>query len=282
MKQANLNSAKRWLLLSVTSSLVVSAATGQIPVPYATPSTHQIPIYPSRTPGVLVTRMWDWTTDAWDGNDKPYQQARAVIDQAEDAHHNLNVLLSQYKAQAQSRPDDPLALFRWAYTGYQLMLAGKSRTAQFHALDGIQELFYHTPSAHTYNYARIQFLIGEFYTSNHQAVPVAKRLLKVTKNDYPVQYCLGAIYLNDYVHPNYGEVLAICDYLKQLYPRKSSLYTLSGEVYVLRWHQEKNVAFAQGVVDNYKKYLELAPPDDEFRKRAQCIIKEFEPRTKSG
>lgn len=282
MKEAKLNSIKHWAFLSIASGLAVSAAIGQIPVPYATPSTHQIPIYPSRTPGVLVTRMWDWTTDAWDGNDKPYQQARTMIDQSVDAHHNLVALLGQYKAQAQGRPDDALALFRWAYTGYRIMLLGKSRTAQFHALDGIQEMFYHTPSAHTYNYARIQFLIGEFYTPNHQAVPVANRLLKVSKNDYQVQYCLASIYLNDYLYPKFGEVLAICDYLKHLYPTKSSLYTLSGEVYVLRWHQERSPVFAQLVVDNYKKYLTLAPPDDEFRKRAQSIIKEFEPRTKSG
>ena len=270
------------LCLLLASAGFASTAIAQKPVPYATPSTNQIPIYPSRTPGILVTRMWDWTTDAWDGNDKPYQQARTVIDQSVAAHHNLAALLGQYKAQAQRRPDDSLALFRWAYTGYQTMLVEKSRIAQFHALDGIQEMFYHTPSAHTYNYARIQFLIGEFYTPNHQAVPVAKRLLKVSKNDYQVQYCLASIYLNDYVHPNFGEVLAICDYLKRLYPKKSSLYTLSGEAYVLRWHQERNPVFAQSVVDNYKKYLKLAPPDDEFRKRAQSIIKEFEPRTKSS
>ena len=282
MKQANLNLVKRWLLLSVMSSLAVSVAVGQTSVPYATPPTHRIPIYPSRTPGILVERMWDWTTDAWDGNDKPYQKARLTIDQATSDHQSLNALLIRYKEQAQRNPEDSFALFRWAYAGYQIMLAEKSRTAQFHALDGIQEAFYHTPSAHTYNYARMQFLIGEFYTSNHQAVPVARRLLKVSKNDYQVQYCLASIYLNDYVHPKFGEALAICDYLKQLYPAKSSLYTLSGEVYVLRWHQERNPVFAQSVVDNYKKYLQLAPPDDEFRKRAQNIIKEFEPRTKSS
>ena len=271
------------LCLLLASAGFVSTAIAQKPVPYATPSTNQIPIYPSRTPGILVTRMWDWTTDAWDGNDKPYQQARTVIDQSVAAHHNLAALLGQYKAQAQRRPDDSLALFRWSYIAYQVMLSRKnSRVEQFKALDGVQEAFYHTPSAHTYNYARMQFLTGEFYTTHHQAVPVAKRLLKVNNDDYLVNYSLAAIYMEDYVSPNFQQVFAICARLKQLYPQKASVYALMGEAYVLRWHQEKNVAFAQGVVENYRKYLEIAPPDDDFRKRVKSIIKEFEPRTKSS
>ena len=272
----------RVLCLLLIPAGIVSIAAAQKPVSYAKPPTHKVPIYPSRLPGIMVTRMWDWTTDTWNGDDKPYQQARNSIDQAVAADQNLAVRLNRYKVQAQSKPNDPLALFRWAYVAYQVMLTQKSRIAKVKALDGVQEAFYHTPSAHTYNYARMQFLIVNFYVPYRQAVPVAERLLKTNADDYLVNYTLASIYLESYASPDFYRAFTICNRLKHLYPKKASVYALTGEAYVLRWYQEKNPAFAQGVVENYNSYLGLAAPNDDFRPRAQSIIKEFEPRTKAG
>lgn len=242
----------------------------------AAQKTTNIPIYPNRTPGILVTRMWDWTTDAWNADPKPYQQARQTIDQAVSKHEDLSKLSTQYQAQYHKKPDSPLALFRWAYTAYQVMLAADTSIAKHQALGDLQEAFYHTPSGHTYEYARMQFLVIEFYTSHQQAVPVAKRLLKVQPNDYRVEYSLGIIYLNDFVPAKTDDALAISHHLQQLYPAKALVYTLTGEAYLLRWYRYKKSVDAQEVVKNYQKYLQLASPKSEFRKRAEFIVKDFQ------
>ncbi len=235
----------------------------------------QIPIYPNRTPGVLVTRMWDWTTDTWKANPKPYQQVRQAVDLAVSKHQDLSKLSAEYKAQYHNKQDSPLALFGWAYSAYQVMISKNTHLEQQQALDGIQEALYHTPSGHNYEYARMQFLIIEFYTSHQQAVPVAKRLLKVQPNDYRVEYYLAGIYLDSYP-AKIAEALKISDHLKQLYPQKSAIYTLTGEAYILRWYRNKKPADAQEVVKNYQKYLQLASPKSDFYKPAQRIVKDFQ------
>lgn len=265
-----------WLLLAIT--IIVPIGQAQTPVPYAKPPKHQGPVYKSRLPGVLVTRMWDWTTETWNGDNTPYHQVRLDIDKVADEKQGLDELLIKYKAQAQRNPDDALAVFRWAYTAYRVMLSRHSTLTQHAALEGVEEALRQADSPHTYDYARIRFLVGEFYTSHRQAVSVAKRLLAVESNDYRVQYSLAVIYLNDYVSPNFEEALAICQHLKQLYPQKTSVYALTGETYAFWWYKDKNPAYAQAAVENYEKYLKLAPPNDEFRKRAQGIINEFKAR----
>lgn len=60
--------------------------------------------------------------------------------------------------------------------------------------------------------------------------------------------------------------------MKQTDPSRGSLYALIGFAYVAKCHYSHAPSDAQAVVANYKKYLELAPPKDEFRKRAQKII----------
>lgn len=255
-------------------TLLLISALALAPLASAQKTT-KIPIYPNRTPGVLVTRMWDWTTDAWNADPKPYQQARQTIDQAVSNHQDLSKLSAQYQVQAHSKADSPLALFRWAYTAYQVMITKNTRDEQHQALDGIHEALYHTPSGHTYEYARIQFLVIEFYTSHQQAVPVAKRLLKVQPDDYRVEYDLAGIYLDDYP-AKIADALKISEHLKQLQPKKAAIYALTGKAYILLWYRHKNPADAQEVVKNYQKYLQLAPPNSDFRKPAQRIVKDFQ------
>ena len=278
MLKTSAASFKRSLWLLVAAIIVISVGRAQTPVPYAKLPKHQGPVYKSRLPGVLVTRMWDWTTEAWNGDDTPYHQARLDINKVADTKQGLDELLIKYKAQAQRNPDDALTAFRWAYTAYQVMLNRYSTRAQHKALDGVEEALRQADSPHTYDYACIRFLVSEFYTPYRQAVPIAKRLLVVDSNDYEVEYSLASIYINAYVSPPFEEALAICHHLKQLYPTRSSIYTLTGETYVLWWYKDKNPAYAQAAVENYEKYLQLAPPNDEFRKRAQGIISQMKAR----
>lgn len=226
--------------------------------------------------------MWDWTTEAWDGDDKPYQQARLVIDRAVATHQDLKKLSVKYEVEALAPSHDPLALFRWAYTAYQVMLAQKSAIAEHKALDGLQEVYYHMPSPHTYNSARMQFLVYEFYTSHRQAVPVAKRLLAVNNEDYHVEYDLGVIYLNDYASPDFNAALAICNHLKKLYPTRPSIYALTGETYALWWYKDKNPADVRIALENYNKYLQIAPPEEEYRKQVKWIIGNLTSQIKSS
>ena len=263
-------------------TVVMSAPMAQTSLSSIRLAQSQTPHYKSRLPGVLETERWNWTTEPWNGDNMPYHQARAAIDKVADVGQGLDGLLVKYRTHSQSHLDDPLAAFRWAYTAYRIMLTRNTTVTQHQALGGVEEALRQADSPHTYDYARIRFLTGEFYTSHREAVPIAEKLLKENNDDYQVAYCLASIYLNDYVHPKIAEALSICDHLRQVYPKKSSLYTLAGEAYVLWWYEDKKPSHAYGVIENYQRYLQLATPHDEFKPRAEGIIKEFKAKLKKG
>jgi hypothetical protein len=272
----NILSVKRWLSTLLAIFMFGSALAAQSPILHLKTTKPQTPIYKSRLPGVSVPTMWVWTMEKWSGNNEPYQRARLVIDGIAEANGpNLERLLVKYKEKAR-KTENPLVIFQWAYVAYQVMLTRNSTITQHQALEGVEEALRQTNSPHTYDYDRIRFLVGEFYTSHREAIPIAKRLLAVNKNDYEVEYNLASTYLNDFAPAKIEDSLDICRYLKQLYPSRSSLYTLTGEAYLLAWHRNHSPVQAKAVVENYQKYLNLAPPKDAFRKRAQQIVNEYE------
>ena len=254
-------------LLATGSILAIlgSGIRAQI-VPHQAYSYHKI---------VLEPEAWNWTKEAWNGDNTPYQVTRSAIDQETGSEIRLTGLLSMYKAKAQKNLNDPLMVYRWGYAAYNATTRQDKATA-YKTLDGVQQALQDAPSPRTYDYARLRFLVGEFYTTHRQAVPVAQRLLARENKDYLVAYRLAEIYLEAEYPARIQEALSICSDMKQEYPLRSSIYALTGEAYILEWHRNHAPADAHNVVENYQKYLEIAPPEADFRKRATQIIDEFQ------
>jgi hypothetical protein len=257
------------LLFTIGAMLAVCTGSLNGQTPPQTYSYHKI---------VLEPESWNWTKETWDKNNGPYHKVRVIVDSAVASPKSLSALLSQYKAEAQKKSGDPIAVYRWGYAAYKTTTKQDSISAH-KTLEGLQQTFQNTPSPHTYDYARLRFLVGEFYTAHRQTAAVGERLLASDKKDYIVAYRLASIYLDAYYPARVQEALSICNAMKQQYPARASIYALAGEAYLITWHRNHAPADAQSVVENYQKYLNLAPPKDDFRKRAQQIVNEYEKKS---
>jgi hypothetical protein len=222
---------------------------------------------------------FSWTKKPWTGDNTPYHAARVQIEHALNTPGELGKLEAQYERAWRAKPSDPLAFYCWGYSKY-LQVLGNQSGAPLHAeLAPVEEAFEKVPSPHTRDFDRLRYLVEEYFVPHAEATPIAQRLLKEDPNDYTVGYALASAYLDVYYPARIKEALAICEHLKQIKPKEASTYATIGFAYVLWYARDQNPANARAIVANYKKYLELAPPNAAFRKRAEQIIEQYKDKT---
>lgn len=253
-----------------TLSLIVITVTAGLAAP-----THLWPQTP-RTWG----QTFQWTKIQWSGDNAPYHAVRVEIDKAIHSDPSFETSRTRYGTEALKKPNDSLAFFRWAYATCQEMLNDHSAKDWHAELNDVNNGFYaHGNAAHTYDYDRLRYIVGELIIPNNPTIPFGRRLLAVDPDDYEVGYSLSSAYLNVCNPARITEALAICKHLISVYPGKASLYALTGLAYVLWYNRDQNPANAKAVVANYEKYLKLAPASEPFRKRAEQIIEQYKDKT---
>ncbi len=223
------------------------------------------------------TTMWNWTTASWGSDDTPYQQIRSTVDHATKAGRDPLDLMQYYQMLAIRNPNDPKAQFRWAYAAY---VAAK-QMAYSHSEDILywpNKALVLAPFPHTYQYARLIFLI-----ESHASGPfilrlqnVSKRLMKQNPSDIDVKYeAAGNLLYSS--NPTDRELAS--RYIRELtvsQPHWAKPYALAGLVLYKHWQDSKSKADAAQAVACYQQYLKLTPATDTFRQRAQEIIAEMQ------
>jgi hypothetical protein len=245
-----------------------------------------IPVSASSSPPVinlpgnakLPANWFSWAKEPWTGDNTPYHAARLQIEHAKKMPGKLNELETRYERAWHADPDDPLAFYRWGYTKYLQILQKQSLPPQYDELAPVNNAFDTVPSPHTRDYDRFRYLVGEYFTPHAETANLAQRLLRSDPNDYNVGYALASSYLYVYNPARILDALKICDMLKRVKPTEAATYSTIGFAYVMWYSHDQNPANARAVVANYQKYLELAPPDAFFRKRAEQIIAQFKPK----
>lgn len=204
----------------------------------------------------------DWLHQPWTGDDAPYATARARIER-EISTTPPTALVAQYAGPAQARPNDPLAQFAWAYAVHKsINVAGfstnESKDTRFAAEVALAE----APSPHTYNYARLHYLIilqGPGSGGNYFLKNMAYRLLKKDPNDFPVLTGLVAIDAGNQDKVAQKEGYSLIQKLIKKYPEKPQVYDMLGGWHYaqyLMYHSSSN--YTQSIA-NYKKALALYP-----------------------
>ena len=235
---------------------------------------------------LLVAQSWDWTTQEWTGNDKPYQRIRAEIDQSLAIGKDSQKLIEQQKEIAQKYPNNPQAQFAWGYATYTSLPQWTSSYEEW-AHNPITDAIASLPATNCYNYARLRFLLPLDYFNTNEAQIVAnahlvdalgQRLLQHNPNDLDVKYKLIDVDVSilgrsptDLAVKN--RALLYSQEMIQAKPQLSRYRTLPASIYVTCWAHTNNPADARAGIASYEDYLRIAPPDEEFRPDAQRLIK---------
>jgi hypothetical protein len=203
---------------------------------------------------------WDWATDQWTGNDKPFLDAKAAIDViAENGTLNRSTV-DVYQEQARKNPKEPVAQYRWGYAFESALNNGVPLGTIVQKLDtsldiewGMQQ----APAPHSYGYTRLLFLIAA-RQSMYKLIPLARRLLKHTPNDYDVEFYFYPSLLASASPAERKEGLLGAKQLIQKYPDHGGPYGALAEVYSAQW-EKGDIASGPLAVATFQKYLSLSP-----------------------
>jgi len=222
-------------------------------------------------------KVWDWTNVPWNGDNKPYQQIRATIDNAIAARRKPQDLAFFYEGPALRDPSDPQAQFKWAYATYRVALTTDQTTGD-NMLDHPLQALVLAPFPKTYEYARLIFLAEDHtrcFITNLQAV--SKRIVRINPKDRDVKYAAARnlIYSTVPVDRNLSYKYA-AELLTQ-YPDWATPYGLEGFIFYKRWQNTKSKADGDKAIEEYQQCLQLDTlPDNDFRKRVQEVITEIQ------
>ena len=225
-------------------------------------------------PNYIVSNDLGWTTEVWNGDDKPYEQIRKDIDLTVAKGQNLDTMLTAYKILARQHPLNPQAQFRWGYFALQLInVPNYDYSRDGGVLTGTWAAVIRTPFPRTYNYARLRFLLGSQWST--KLTGLGERLLRLNSSDDSVKYHLASMlqYSDSFVDRHrallYAQQLFNKDNSPSLKARNCSL--LAALAYQ-SWIRSKQRADADKAVAAYQYYLQIAPVNDPFNKSVPSII----------
>ena len=219
--------------------------------------------------------QWAWTSEQWKGNDQPFIQIRAAVDQLFAAKKGIDTALQDYQRRAQQKPSDPQAQFRWGYLAYKIADTSDYNSGE-KTLDQVRDALADAPAPNTYNYSRLRFLTEAYMLPFPKLKGLGKRLLQQKPDDADVKYYQATILGQS---PNADEKRQAIAYARNLTSGTSkhlSAYTLLGSIYYMSWRRSHSKADADDGIAAYQQYLNLAPPDHKFRSLASHFIQIME------
>ena len=241
------------------------------------------PIYGKRNPAtkfnqpVFLPLDWTWSKASWTAPDAPYLNIRREIDTALTKKRLTPSLLVKHEQLARQNPKNALAQFRWGYTLLSAPKAGiKLKSSSFDLYQPITEAL-QVAEDHSYQYARLRFLLLYGRFPYVELKDVGKRLLRRNQRDYSVKYYLTRLLSSS---PKTEERALALRYAQELIrdnPKRASAYGALATVYEDRLFQLGDIKAADKGVASAKKYLSLISPKDlnyaKQRKGALWIIK---------
>ncbi len=230
--------------------------------------------------------QWDWTTQAWTKNDRPYQQIKVQIDKAVALGNDPQQLLARQAKIARQHPHNPQAQFAWGYATFVSLPQwggdyehNKRQTAPAEAMAAL-------PITDSYEYARLRFLLIPLipYANAVQSRSdqrhwdsLGQRLLQQNISDYQVRYKLVDVEIAVLAWKPFDPVVKAraLQYAQQLIQEKPTVdayYSLPAAIYITCWTQTNSPAEARAAIASYQNFLKVSSPGNDFRPTAKELI----------
>lgn len=231
---------------------------------------------------------WAWANESWSGNDVPYQQIMAEIDQTVAKGQNLSQLLTNDKALARDSRANPIAQFRWAYLAYKMSnLPGVINKDDIIGLS-INALG-RPSSPRSYHYDRLRYLmLHQIGAPDYHMVPLGKRLLKLEPDNRLIM--LGIILDLGFPGENVAdrpmrqvlidrkEALTLAQRYVDRFPTSPKGYLVLGDIYSDVFLSTNDPHDRDNTILALKKGMSLLPADSASVQQTQIFIK----RVKDG
>jgi len=221
-----------------------------------------------------------WLTTPWTASDAPYIAMRMEIVAKIKSGTHIPAVLAQERLNAMEHPKDLGPQTRWLYVA--VLASPDGENFDHRALPAVASL----DPGNIAIVARTRWLAVMLTQQNedHPALqPLGYRLMKAYPKDRSVRIHLIYDLCAGRPGPASMESVAKASELAQTWvanePSNPSAHSALGYVWETYYHEPGPKRFyAQKAIDEYKEYLRLAPPGDEFRPGAEILVKGFTKR----
>jgi hypothetical protein len=221
----------------------------------------------------IARNAFSWRHETWTGDDRPFRQARQVIDTAIASGQSPMRVAIGYEEQARADKRSALAQFRWGYALRKTITpASTPDESQTNGL-GVFFTLANIASPNTYNYARLRYLTS--YHSSYQTA-LGERLLRQDTQDVSVKGHLALDYTTPGPEPYNLEAkkraIELSTELIKANPRDASYHAVLAEAYYMSYYSGGRRQDAVNTIMSLNKYLSLAKPDEAFYETAKSRV----------
>ncbi|PQV62561.1 hypothetical protein B1R32_12922 [Abditibacterium utsteinense] len=208
-------------------------------------------------------RLW-WSNLPWDGNDQPYVRATQSINIVGRNRSKLISLTAQLRAQANAKPQDTLAFYKWMVASWHLS-RNQTRREGEKWLIPVADRVFRLNVPHSYKYARFAFLVMAFTKPTPALQPLGDRLLRRAPKDEAVRLFQVGIVAGKAFNPKLRslaqkEALAHLAVLHRQSPNNPLVDREEGNTWsYFRSNNDFSIPVAQKAATAYKRYLAKAP-----------------------
>jgi hypothetical protein len=239
-------------------------------VAFASPATHrdngkQIPPFKLGRP---MPDTDQWVTWAWTGDQRPYLGEEQAIHNAV-SHTPPRSLMAWAAGLAHAHPADPVAQFAWAYTALEVssMLPQEQYMVE-DALTAIQGV--DPGNIREYAHIRCDLTFQMEPNKVHPDIEkVGDRLLQSNPRDwYTRRMMIYDLCNGTDVH----KAVRLADAWVALDPKNPKPHATLAFVYQNLWFRDHKPETKNLAIEEYQRYIALAPTSDPFRARATYLI----------
>jgi hypothetical protein len=237
------------------------------PFKSASPSTAES----RKDAGDMLNRYRNWLNSKWTDDDAPYAAIRAEIDAKINRGVSPDAIANSVKEisnQGFNNPKayvDPKVVFTYYYAKYQSTIPAK-QVEDPYLVGGLKNIFIIVANhaqeiPHTYNFARLVYLIGEInYFDYTYYLQLGGRLYQKDPNDARIEGTYGQLLFSSGTPENRKRAFELAEDEKKRHPKLAISYAGLGYLYYCRALEQHNVSDAKRSISEYQQYLRIEPP----------------------
>lgn len=221
----------------------------------------------------LLAKPAIWSSQEWTANDHPFRAAKTEIDKAVKNGKKPEVVAQACEGQANKRPLQAIAVFRWAYAVDKAVAAKKPFDPE-----GLRKpliLMRRTMPPHSYEYARLRFLLESSLGGSGSyslTKMVGERLLQRNPKDVSVKMRMCSILTSSRNPQEPQRALKMAKELVADNSKSANRYLCLGNVYYSLWFRDQQKVQREGAIAAFRQYLKLKPANEPGRERVQGLI----------
>jgi tetratricopeptide (TPR) repeat protein len=209
-----------------------------------------------------------WLNKPWTGDDAPYAAVRSEVD-SDVLRGDLHSKIAGYQAAYAADPTDLAKQIRYVYAlwadkwwnGYFYFENEREQTD----MDDFTDSLWRQHRPNTFNYTRMAAICCDSWGLEPGLLPFVQRLLKKDPGDLPARFALSVMLSVTGKAALQTQAITDANILENEYPTNANIRMLQGSAYYCRWNITKDPALAQKSIAAYKRFLDLAPPNDFYR-----------------